>query len=252
MEVVTSPPDRRRDAGVVAEHESTVPTWRGVRPCCACELGLGAAVRLRVRAGAMDELTRSIRRSVWHGWGDPAEAHPLSAGRVVDARVARHRARPEVTAGRARGGRAARRSPSATRSWLRCVRSSVTASCTPIAGGGSSTRGARATPTCGGCGAATGRRRPTPSSSRPTRGRCSGCSRCAAPTASRSCPSVVARASSAAWEPPRGGGAAFAGVVAVDLRRLDQLLHVDQESRLATFQPGLRGPDIEQRSSRTA
>ncbi|HET7799844.1 MAG TPA: FAD-binding oxidoreductase, partial [Humibacillus xanthopallidus] len=28
----------------------------------------------------MDELTRSIPRSVWHGWGDPADAHPLSSG----------------------------------------------------------------------------------------------------------------------------------------------------------------------------
>ena len=37
----------------------------------------------------------------------------------------------------------------------------------------------------------------------------------------------------------------FTGVIALDLRRLDLLLRVDRESRVATFQPGLRGPDIE-------
>ena len=42
----------------------------------------------------------------------------------------------------------------------------------------------------------------------------------------------------------RGEGG-LTGVVAIDLRRMDQLLHVDPVARLATFQPGLRGPDIE-------
>ncbi|HET8987549.1 MAG TPA: FAD-binding oxidoreductase [Humibacillus sp.] len=42
-----------------------------------------------------------------------------------------------------------------------------------------------------------------------------------------------------------GGVGAFTGVIAVDLRRMDQLLHVDPVARIATFQPGLRGPDIE-------
>ncbi|MGI8505949.1 MAG: FAD-binding oxidoreductase [Solirubrobacteraceae bacterium] len=37
----------------------------------------------------------------------------------------------------------------------------------------------------------------------------------------------------------------FAGVVAVDLRRLNALLELDQESRLAVLGPGLRGPEAE-------
>jgi alkyldihydroxyacetonephosphate synthase len=37
----------------------------------------------------------------------------------------------------------------------------------------------------------------------------------------------------------------FAGVVALDVRRLDSLVPLDQESRLATLGPGLRGPEAE-------
>lgn len=55
---------------------------------------------------------------------------------------------------------------------------------------------------------------------------------------------------------PHGGGTSvvgglaparegFAGVVAVDLRRLDQLVAVDPESRTATLQAGVRGPRAE-------
>jgi alkyldihydroxyacetonephosphate synthase len=40
----------------------------------------------------------------------------------------------------------------------------------------------------------------------------------------------------------RGG---FAGVIALDLRRLDRLVSLDEESRLATLEPGLRGPEAE-------
>jgi alkyldihydroxyacetonephosphate synthase len=42
---------------------------------------------------------------------------------------------------------------------------------------------------------------------------------------------------------PKADG--FAGVVALDLRRLDQLLELDEESRLARLGPGLRGPEAE-------
>ncbi len=38
----------------------------------------------------------------------------------------------------------------------------------------------------------------------------------------------------------------YAGVVAVDLRRMDALLELDETSRLATFEPGLRGPQAEE------
>ncbi|HSP39481.1 MAG TPA: FAD-binding oxidoreductase [Frankiaceae bacterium] len=44
-------------------------------------------------------------------------------------------------------------------------------------------------------------------------------------------------------EPLRGR---FAAVVTLDLSRLDQLLHLDPYSELATFQPGVRGPAAEQ------
>jgi alkyldihydroxyacetonephosphate synthase len=43
----------------------------------------------------------------------------------------------------------------------------------------------------------------------------------------------------------RPDAAGFAGVVALDLRRLDALVALDEESRLAVLQPGLRGPEAE-------
>jgi alkyldihydroxyacetonephosphate synthase len=43
-------------------------------------------------------------------------------------------------------------------------------------------------------------------------------------------------------EPERGD---YDAVVAVDLRRLDRLVHLDADSRMATFEPGLRGPRAE-------
>ena len=39
--------------------------------------------------------------------------------------------------------------------------------------------------------------------------------------------------------------AAFAGWVALDLRRLNALVDLDEESRLAVLEPGLRGPEAE-------
>ncbi|MFG1699280.1 FAD-binding oxidoreductase [Nonomuraea sp. NPDC049309] len=42
-----------------------------------------------------------------------------------------------------------------------------------------------------------------------------------------------------------GGRDRFAGVVALDLRRLDRLRSVDAESMLADFEPGVRAPDAE-------
>jgi alkyldihydroxyacetonephosphate synthase len=44
---------------------------------------------------------------------------------------------------------------------------------------------------------------------------------------------------------PDAGG--FAGSVALDLRRLDSLKALDEESRLAVLEPGLRGPEAEAR-----
>jgi alkyldihydroxyacetonephosphate synthase len=43
---------------------------------------------------------------------------------------------------------------------------------------------------------------------------------------------------------PRRAG--FAGVIALDTRRLDRLLALDEESRTATVEPGLRGPEAEE------
>ncbi len=42
-----------------------------------------------------------------------------------------------------------------------------------------------------------------------------------------------------------GDRSAFAGVVVLDLRRLDRLLELDEESRTATLEPGLRQPQAE-------
>ncbi|MET7462825.1 FAD-binding oxidoreductase [Nonomuraea sp. NPDC005501] len=42
-----------------------------------------------------------------------------------------------------------------------------------------------------------------------------------------------------------GGRAAFAGVVALDLGRLDRLVGLDPESRVAELEPGLRAPEAE-------
>ena len=39
---------------------------------------------------------------------------------------------------------------------------------------------------------------------------------------------------------------AYAGVLALDLRRMDALLELDEPSRLAVFEPGLRGPQAEE------
>ena len=44
-------------------------------------------------------------------------------------------------------------------------------------------------------------------------------------------------------EPRREG---FAGVIALDLRRLNRLIDLDEISRTATLEPGLRGPEAEQ------
>lgn len=41
------------------------------------------------------------------------------------------------------------------------------------------------------------------------------------------------------------GAGFFAGVVALDVRRLNALLSIDEVSRLAEFEPGLRGPEAE-------
>jgi alkyldihydroxyacetonephosphate synthase len=43
----------------------------------------------------------------------------------------------------------------------------------------------------------------------------------------------------------RAEATGFAGVVAVDVRRLDRLVELDEESRLAVLEPGLRGPEAE-------
>ena len=43
----------------------------------------------------------------------------------------------------------------------------------------------------------------------------------------------------------RSDGAGFTGAVALDLGRMNALVSVDDESRLAVFEPGLRGPEAE-------
>ena len=107
---------------------------------------------------------------------------------------------------------------------------------------GSATRAASRRPTCCACAPA---RRTTPPTSlccRARTTRCWPCCRCAR----RARIAVV----------PFGGGtsvvggltpdrSSFGGVVALDLRRLNALLALDEVSRVAVLEPGLRGPEAE-------
>jgi alkyldihydroxyacetonephosphate synthase len=216
----------------------------------------------------MDELMRSIPRSVWHGWGDPAQAHPLSAGAwaaLASWGVARGPQSPPValddvqlppitlddkeiavlrdvvgsdyvhTDRRWRVGHAGGKSypdlwrlrhgdgseaPDAViepgdasevqRVLEVCAEHRIAV--VPFGGGTSVVGGVGARGGAGDVGAS----------------------------------GVVGGGDGDVDD--EGGDAGtrpFAGVVTVDLRRLHQLLEVDPVSRVATFQPGLRGPDIE-------
>jgi len=192
----------------------------------------------------MDELTRSIRRSVWHGWGDPAEAHPLSAagwstlrslgiaGGPTSPPVALEEVLlPPIALG------------DAELAALRVVVGDAFVHTdhrwrVEHAGG-------KSYPDLWRLRRGDGSQAPDAVVEPADAGEvqrllevCSAQRIAVVPFGGGT--SVVGGVGAA-----HGGEGAFTGVIAVDLRRMDQLLHVDQDSRLATFQPGLRGPDIE-------
>ncbi|WP_404390982.1 FAD-binding oxidoreductase [Humibacillus xanthopallidus] len=192
----------------------------------------------------MDELTRSIRRSVWHGWGDPAEAHPLSAAgwsMLGSLGIARGPKSPPVAL------------EEVVLPPIALGDAELDALRQVVGDGFVHTdrrwrvehAGGKSYPDLWRLRRGDGSQAPDAVVEPADAGEvqrllevCGALRIAVVPFGGGT--SVVGGVGAAG-----GGGVAFAGVVAVDLRRLDQLLHVDQESRLATFQPGLRGPDIE-------
>jgi alkyldihydroxyacetonephosphate synthase len=191
----------------------------------------------------MDELTRSIPRSVWHGWGDPAEAHPLPASAwatLASLGIARgpHTppvaledvSLPRITLGDSEIG-ALREVVGhdflhTDRRWR-----------VEHAGG-------KSYPDLWRLRRGDGSEAPDavvlPGDADEVQRVLEVCAEHHVAVVPFGGGTSVVGGVGARTEPER-----FAGVVSVDLRRLDQLLHVDPVARLATFQPGLRGPDIE-------
>jgi alkyldihydroxyacetonephosphate synthase len=202
----------------------------------------------------MDELTRSIPRSVWHGWGDPAEAHPLSTGAwaaLASWGVARGKHAPPVAL-------------------EDVVLPPITLGDKEIAAlrevvGNDHVHtdrrwrvehaGGKSYPDLWRLRHGDGSEAPDavvePADADEVQRLLEVCAeRRIAVVPFGGGTSVVGgvggvEARGGAVEGGDTGAERCAGVVAVDLRRLDQLLHVDPVARLATFQPGLRGPDIE-------
>jgi alkyldihydroxyacetonephosphate synthase len=195
----------------------------------------------------MDELTRPIRRSVWHGWGDPAEAHPLGAGAwaaLASLGIARGPQSPPVAL------EDVVLPPSALdQSDLAALRDVVGDDFVHVdrlwrvehAGG-------KSYPDLWRLRRGDGSQAPDavvePSDAGEVQRLLETCTeRRIAVVPFGGGTSVVGGVGGGGG----GGGAdlGLTGVIAVDLRRMDQLLQVDPVARIATFQPGLRGPDIE-------
>jgi alkyldihydroxyacetonephosphate synthase len=192
----------------------------------------------------MDELTRSIRRSVWHGWGDPAEAHPLGAGAwstLASLGVPRGPKSPPVAL-----GDVALPPISLGDKEIAALRDVVGSDFVHIdrrwrvehAGG-------KSYPDLWRLRHGDGSQAPDavvePGDAREVQRLLEVCAEhriAVVPFGGGT--SVVGGVGAGSW---RESG--LTGVVAVDLRRMDQLVHVDLVARIATFQPGLRGPDIE-------
>jgi alkyldihydroxyacetonephosphate synthase len=186
----------------------------------------------------MDELTRSIPRSVWHGWGDPAEAHPLPASAwatLASLGIARgpHTppvaledvSLPRITLGDSEIG-ALREVVGhdflhTDRRWR-----------VEHAGG-------KSYPDLWRLRRGDGSEAPDavvlPGDADEVQRVLEVCAEHHVAVVPFGGGTSVVGGVGARTEPER-----FAGVVSVDLRRLDQLLHVDPVARLATFQPGPR------------
>ena len=188
-----------------------------------------------------DLLTHSIPRSVWHGWGDRPRRTgcPITPGPISPSGWGQP-ARAPAPPGGDREGRAAR--GDARRVGTAALEGVVGADhvCDDRAARVEHA-GGKPSPTSSGSGAVTARTPPTPSSTpaRPPR----------SSKSSRSAPehrvAVV----------PFGGGTSvvgesapcgpFASVITLDLRRLAGMTALDPVSKVATFQAGMRGPEVE-------
>ncbi|TQM64717.1 FAD-binding oxidoreductase [Humibacillus xanthopallidus] len=202
----------------------------------------------------MDELTRSIPRSVWYGWGDPAEAPPLSAGAwsaLASWGVARGPQTPPVAL------EAVELPPIALGDKEVAALREVVGSDHVHTDRRSRVEhaGGKSYPDLWRLRHGDGSEAPDvivePADAAEVQRLLEVCAeRRIAVVPFGGGTSVVGgvggvEARGGAVEGGDTGEQRCAGVVAVDLRRLDQLLHVDPVARLATFQPGLRGPDIE-------
>ena len=188
-------------------------------------------------------VTEEIPRSVWYGWGDPARARALSAGALEFLRrtlrlktvAAEH---PPVELSDVRVGPVAL--DNAVLAELRAVTGEehvATDDTTRIlhAGGKSTPDLMRRR---GGDALAAPDAVVFPGSAEEVRAVLALCvQRRLAVVAFGGGTSVVGGV-----EPLRGR---FAGVITVDMRRMDRLLHVDPLARTATFEAGIRGPAIE-------
>jgi alkyldihydroxyacetonephosphate synthase len=188
-------------------------------------------------------LTEEISRSVWYGWGDPARARPLNAGALEFLRRTLRLA--DVSAGHPPVALAAVRvGPCA-------LGEVVLAELRAITGPEHVSTGATERILHAGG-------KSTPDLLRRRSGDALGAPDAVVlPGGSGEVGEVLALCARRKLAVvPFGGGTSvvggveplrgpFAGVVTLDLRRLDRLLHVDPLSRTATFEAGIRGPAIE-------
>ncbi|MDV3220374.1 FAD-binding oxidoreductase [Intrasporangium sp.] len=202
-----------------------------------------------------ESLAHVIPRSVWHGWGDPAQAHPLSEAswRFLADEIGsdRHELSPPVPleevvlapsrlAGRGPGAEARAALADVVRdehvhlerTWR--VEHAGGKSYPDLyrlrTGDGSSAPDAVVVPGSAGEVAAVLRI-------------CAEHHVAVVPFGGGT--SVVGGVGAGHAESPAGGAGAFTAVISLDLRRLDEVVAVDPVSLTATLGPGLRGPEAE-------
>jgi alkyldihydroxyacetonephosphate synthase len=219
-------------------------------------------------------ITHSIPRSVWHGWGDPSEAHPLSdaawrrlaeeigadrsqASPPVDLdAVALPRPRLSEDAAEALAGVVGAEHVHTDRVWrvghaggksypdlhrLRTGDGSQAPDAVVVPGDAAEVAGVLAV--CEAYGVAVV---PFGGGTSVVGGVGAGLP---AETAEPAEPPATGTEEPVEAAGPPATGAAAPGrraVVTLDLRRLDRVVAIDPVARIATFEPGLRGPEIEQ------
>lgn len=190
-----------------------------------------------------DLITHSIPRSVWHGWGDPSEAHPLS-----DA--AWQRLAEEIGADRGQSSRPVDLQDVALAP-SRLSEAAVEA-LAAVVGADHVHRdhvwrvehaGGKSYPDLYRLRVGDGSQAPdavvVPGDAAEVAGVLAVCERYGAAVVPFGGGTSVVGGVGAAPTPGRGA------VVTLDLRRLDRVIAVDRVSRVAVLEPGLRGPEIE-------